>query len=149
MKKYIFVILLALILCPALSHSSSPKENFYNDNLIANAISDVGKMPIEELECFITYLASCNANRGGQIQEFYCDRDAAVYLIKYERGRSIDLMMSVLSIISRWMNTAGKSAAGDPKKEEEINNAILRYVDISLKLKSAANTGFHSKINTR
>ena len=142
MSRFINLIAILLLLAPTLAYSGSPKEDFNDDVLLAQAVLDIQKMPREELNTFISYLASCEAHKGGQIKEFFCERDRETYLIKYERGRSIDRMISVLAITWMWMDASDKVAKPKSKQREELGKALMRYGDITQKLREAANRRF-------
>jgi hypothetical protein len=142
MIRYIRVIALLLFLVPTIIYSGSPKEDFNDDVLLTKAILDIQKMPLEELNTFISYLASCGSYKGGQLQEFFCEKDRATYLIKYEKRRSLDYMISLLKIIWMWIESADNRAKPPSKEYEEIVKVTNRYADVILKIQDEANRRF-------
>lgn len=143
MIRYISVIALLLFLVPTIIYSGSPKEDFNDDALLTQAILDIQKMALEELNTFISYLASCGPQKSGQLQEFFCEKDRTTYRIKYEKGRSLDRIISSLTIIWMWIESADKGAKPQSKeKYEEIVKVTNRYADVILKIQDAANKRF-------
>ncbi len=142
MYRYICLIAFLIFLIPAASYSGSTKEDFYNNDLLNQAVIDIQKMPREELDSFISFLASCGATYGGQIQKFFCQRDSELYLNKYESGRSIDRVINALIDTWLWMEATNKASERNSKRKIEILKALDRYVIIMRKLKDSANKHF-------
>lgn len=142
MIRYIRVIALLLFLVPTIIYSGSPKEAFYDDALLTQAVLDIQKMQLEELNTFIQYLTSCGAYKGDQVKEFFCEKDRETYLIKYQRGRSLDSVIVVLHLISDWIESAGKVARPQSKEKEETTKAAIRSADVTIKIKDATNRRF-------
>jgi hypothetical protein len=142
MIRYIRVIALLLFLVPTIIYSGSPREDFNDDALLTQAVLDIQKMQLEELNTFIQYLASCGAHKGDQVKEFFCEKDRETYLIKYQRGRPLDRIIIALHITSDWIESADKVAKPQSKEKEEIFQASIRFVDVTFKIKDATNRRF-------
>ncbi len=141
------LIAILLLLAPTTTYSGNPKADFKDDALLAKAVLDIQEMPREELNTFISYLSSCGATKGGQIQEFFCSRDREEYLLKYDRGRSIDRLIIVLNIEWGWVEACDKVAKPKSKEREEMFESIMRYAYIMKKFRETANLRFQQLYN--
>ena len=144
---FLFSFIIFLMVIPLVLYASSPQEEFNSDLILAEAVSEIGKMGCGEIEVFISYLASCNGVRGGKVKEFYCDRATRVFLIKYERGRAIDLLDSAHKMT--WMlmdlkDLRDKEGKRCPKKAKEFVKMLKRSSYIMRELENAANRRFRS-----
>lgn len=142
MNRFTKLIAILLFLVPTIVYSASYKEEFNDDTLLAQAVLDIEKMSIDELNSFVCYFASCETYKGGQTKEFFCGRDRKTYLIKYERGRSIDKIINALAIMWEWIEASDKVAKQNSGDKKEAVKAIARYADITNKMKEAANKRF-------
>jgi hypothetical protein len=106
------------------------------------AVLDIQKMQRGELDGFISFLASCEAHRGGQFQEYNCDRDQALYNIKYNRGRAVDRIINVLKITWMLIESSDRTTIKGSLEIDETNKDIVRYTNVMTMLKESANLRF-------
>jgi len=139
-RKLFGIFLLIFLTSP--SFAATPKENFNNDQLLAQAIRDIDEMQAQELETFIQYMASCSSLKGEAIKDFFCERDRQIYQIKYERGRPLDRVISALAIAKEWMEVLDRTAKPHSEERKELADSVLRRVHLINKLKDAANARF-------
>jgi hypothetical protein len=127
-------MLLCLLLCatvialaPLTVIAGGPFEDFKNDALVVEAAKNILGMNRAELDAFIAYLASCSASHSGSMKDFYCERERTLFLVKFGRGRSIDRMIRVLSVIDKYFQQSDKSSKKLATKE--LAN-IERFVEV-------------------
>ncbi len=142
MVRYIRVVALLLFLVPTIVYSGSPREDFNDDALLTQAVLDIQKMQLEELNTFISYLASCGAHKENPVQKFFCEKDRKIYSLKYEGGRALDRIIFTLDITWMWIESIDKVAKPQSKDREEMSKSIGRFVDVTRKIEEAATRRF-------
>jgi hypothetical protein len=124
--------------CPLDCHrrrliAGGPFEDFKNDALVVEAAKNILGMNRAELDAFIAYLASCSASQSGSMKDFYCEREHTLFLVKFGRGRSIDRMIRVLSVIDKYFQQSDKSSKKLATKElanmERFVEVLGRFED--------------------
>ena len=146
MKRYHLSVILFLIFVSSMAYAGSPKDDLNDDVLMSQAVLEIQKMGREELDVFVSFLASCEPSNGGQFRDYYCDRERENYLIKYESGRSLDRLIKVLKIGWMLIESSDKMKKKTSEKNGEIDTIIVRYVNIMGLLKSSANLRYQKFI---
>lgn len=118
------------------------QEDFFNENLLAAAQSEILKMPLEEVNALRDYMAECTESlSGNELIRHHCNVATARFQLEWEQDRAIDSLISVIGHFSNYIRITDKIARrrpkGDPKARkqlEEVSDLIVRLIDIRLAL---------------
>ena len=135
-KKYMIGLLLLLSLGPRVV-ISTPIEDFYSDEYLHTARAYITKMNLKELESFISYLASCGANFKSDVQQFSCERDKALFEMKYIHRNELTSLMNTLQVVEIRLESLDSASAGSDERKE-LTKLLFRASDISNSLKEVA-----------
>lgn len=135
-KKYMIGLLLFLSLGPRLCFSTMI-DDFYSDEYVSAAIAHVGDMSLEELEFFISYIASCGTSTKSNVQKFGCERDKALFDMRYIHRNELTTLMSTLVVVEMQLESFENARAGSDERKE-LTKLLFRVVDILKRFREAA-----------
>ncbi len=137
--KYHFLQYSWLVLALFVSENlySAPIDDFYSDEFVGEASAKIGDMNKNELEYFINYLASCTVNTKSETQQFYCERDRAIFKIKYFKKNELKSLINTMLIIDLRINQLSDSRGGSNDRKE-FTKLLFRSLEVNRKLKEAA-----------
>ena len=136
MRSLLRLILWFAVIFPLLGHAAViAEEDLRNDALLDQASRDIREMKSNELEVFLTYLASCSDNLPYRYKQSGCNRDRTLYQIKYARGRALDRVISARTRMDRDLDQA----------IESVNPAVTElYLSVGRRLTEVARARFRA-----
>lgn len=131
-----YSVLLAFLLGSGATYPA-PIDDFYSDAFVGKAATHIGTMAKVELEYFIEYIASCTADTKSEVQTFFCERDRAIFEIKYLEQNELRRLIGTMAIVERRIGQLSDSSPGSNDRNE-LTKLLFRSSDIIRKLKEAA-----------
>ena len=140
MRRHLCTVscLIGYLLLVAPAHAS-PSDDLYNAQFAKEAITEITAMSFAELSAFADYLAACAPSLVNADLRAICERSYLRYRIEFARERSLDRLMTALSLfnaISFW-----EDRAGEHPKTERLRE-IARGIELMRAWQDAANVTF-------
>lgn len=91
-------------------------KSLWDTNLIDESVLSISNMPIDAVENLSRVLGSCIPIKGGQLRDYFCERDKTIFQVKFKVPHPVNSIINALIAASDVMIDQSKFTSDEQKK---------------------------------
>src|SRR4030095_12834586 len=134
--KLTVALLVLITFLPAAAYSSTPAEDFVDDQLLSQATVEIDLMNAEQLDAFIEYLSVWGASAEAPDKELMCEVATTRFQLKNAAAAALSKLVDSLAIHSHMVSRQWEGAT--EAERTRLGKYIQRSADIYRVLEKGA-----------
>ena len=91
-------------------------KSLWDTNLIIDSIASINNMPVDAVENLSDVLSSCLPIKGGQLRDYFCEKDKYTLQVRHNVPHSVNLIINALVAASNAMASQQKFTSEEQKQ---------------------------------